>query len=144
MENPWRIPFDMKLPYLLTVCSSLCLAPLVFADDTPLAEQMSEMNDAYKAFRRTKDAVEGASQARTAQAILTKSMLETPELVKKMADGPDKAKALAKYRHMTGQLYVKLCEVEMAFLEGKIDDVPALIDELKDLKKKGHDQFMED
>lgn len=100
----------MKLPSFPAFCiASLSLLTFASADDTPLAEQMSEMNDAYKSFRRTKDAAEGAEHARAAQGFLTKSLAEVPALVSKMPDGPNKAKAVAKYRHMMGQLYVKLC-----------------------------------
>ena len=43
---------------------------------------------------------------------------------------------------MMGKLYVTLCEVEEAFLNGKIDEVAKLVERLKEQKKAGHDKFV--
>ena len=45
---------------------------------------------------------------------------------------------------MMGKLYVTLCEVEEAFLNGKIDEVAKIVDSLKEQKKAGHDKFVKD
>ena len=104
---------------------------------------MEAMNDAFKAFRRETDPVKGATQARLAQQAALKSAMEVPEMVKAMPEGPDKAKAQVAYHKMMGKLFVTLCEVEEAFLNGKIDDVAKIVDSLKEQKKAGHDKFME-
>lgn len=124
----------------------LLLSPAGAADkeETPLAKQMEAMNDAFKGFRRETDAVKGAAQAREAQQAALKSATEVPALLKAMPDGPEKAKALAQYRKMIGKLFVTLCEVEEAFLNGKIDEVAKIVEALKDAKKTGHDKFMEE
>jgi soluble cytochrome b562 len=113
-------------------------------DQTALGKQMETMNDAFKAFRRETDAVKGASQARDAQAAALKAAAEVPERVKEMPDGPEKTKALVSYRKMTGKLFVTLCEVEEAFLDGKIEEVAKIVDSLKEQKKSGHDKFMKE
>lgn len=129
---------------MLMVCASLVTAPVIHAEDTPLGKQMESMNDAYKAFRKETDPAKGAALAREAQEAVAKGFSELPELVKKMPEGPAKAKASAEYRKMMGKLYVALCEVEEAFLAGKIEDVAKIVESLKELKKSGHDKFMED
>ncbi|MCH7227821.1 cytochrome b562 [Haloferula sp. A504] len=114
------------------------------ADDTPLAEQMEILNDAYKAMRRTDDAAEGAKLAREAQAAVAKAFSMTPEFVEKGGHPAGKEKAMASYRMQTAQLLVVLCEIETAFLAEDLDKVKELITPLRESKKKGHDEFMED
>lgn len=130
------------IPTLLIV--ALGYAGAVRADDTPLGKQMEEFNDAYKAFRKEKDPAKGAELAREAQGALVKSFALEPEMVSKMPDGPEKSKALAAYRGMIAKTLATLCEVESAFLDGKVDQVAELVDALKDQKKTGHDRFMEE
>ena len=78
------------------------------------------------------------------QQALIKAMTELPEVVTKMPDGPEKAKAAAEYRKMIGLSFVAMCEVEEAFLAGKTDEVAEIVTKLKELKKAGHDKFMEE
>ena len=113
-------------------------------DQTALGKQMEAMNDAFKLLRRETDPVKGATQARDAQASALKSAAETPERIKEMPDGPEKAKALVAYHKMVGKLFVTFCEVEEAFLDGKIDEVTKIVDSIKELKKAGHDKFMKE
>ncbi len=122
------------------------LLPARAADEesTPLGKQMETMNDAFKAFRKETDPVKGAAQAREAQMAALKGATEVPETIKAMPEGPAKAKAFAAYRKMIGKLYVALCEVEEAFLNGKIDEVVTLVDSLKEMKKAGHKEFVKD
>ncbi len=105
---------------------------------------MESLDDAYKAFRKTEDVVKGAAMAREAQTHVSKGLELLPGMVAKMPEGPARAKASASYRLAMGRLYVKLCEVEQAFLENKLDKVAELVNDLKDLKKTGHNEFMED
>lgn len=124
----------------------LMLMPAGAADkeETELGKQMEAMNDAFKGFRRETDAVKGAAQARDAQQAALKSAMEIPAMLKAMPEGPEKAKALVEYRKMIGKLFVTLCEVEEAFLNGKIDEVAKIVETLKEFKKTGHDKFMEE
>jgi hypothetical protein len=134
----------MNYRTILMACAALVAAPVLMADDTPLAKQMEAMNDAYKAFRKETDPAKGAALAREAQAAVVKSLSESPAMLAKMPEGPDKAKASAAYRKMMGQLYVTLCEVEEAFLTGNTAEVAKLVEAMKEMKKSGHDKFMED
>jgi hypothetical protein len=45
---------------------------------------------------------------------------------------------------MMAKLLVSLCEVEEAFLNGKIDDVAKIVDDLKAQKKSGHEKFVKE
>jgi hypothetical protein len=113
-------------------------------EETPLGRQMESLDDAYKGFRREKDPAKGAMEARAAQEALAKSFAEIPEMVAKMPDGPAKAQASAEYRKMLGETYVTLCKVELAFLSGKVEEVAALVSDLKAQKKAGHEKFIEE
>ena len=139
-------PLRMKKQLLLLTCAVGFMMPLPGAaeEETPLGKQMEAMNDAYKAFRRETDPVKGAALARDAQQAALKSAAEIPSMLAKMPDGPEKAKAMAEYRKMIGKLFVSFCEVEEAFLAGKIEEVAKIVENLKELKKTGHDQFMEE
>jgi hypothetical protein len=114
------------------------------ADETPLAEQMSAMNDAYKAMRSEKDLTKGAALAREAQDAMIKSITETPEMLAAMADGPEKAKQAATYRKMMSNLILSLVDLELAFLEGDTAKVESLIASMREMKKEGHDAFIEE
>lgn len=113
-------------------------------EDTPLGEQMEILNDSYKALRRTEDAAEGAKLAREAQLAVIKGMTMTPEFVEKGGHPDGKEKAMVSYRKQMAQLVVTLCEVEEAFLAEDLDKVQELITPLKDSKKKGHEEFIEE
>ena len=136
-----------KRLFLLCCAASLIWLPAKAEeekDQTELGKHMEAMNDAFKAFRRETDAVKGAIQAREAEDALLKGMTEIPKLIKEMPEGPEKAKALVTYRKMTGKLYVTLCEVEEAFLNGKVEDVAKIVDSLKEQKKEGHQKFIKE
>jgi len=135
-----------KQLFLLGCAAGLMLIPARAQEKehTALGKQMEEMNDAYKAFRKETDPVKGAALAREAQTAVLKGATEVPELLKEMPESPEKAKALAEYRKMIGKLYVTLCEVEEAFLNGKIDEVAKIVDTLKEMKKAGHKKFMKE
>jgi soluble cytochrome b562 len=139
--------FRMRNYAMILSCAvGLLMVPSQAADEkhTVLHDQMEAMNDAFKAFRRETDPVKGATQARLAQQAALKSAMEVPELVTAMPEGPEKAKALLTYRKMMGKLLVTLCEVEEAFLDGKIEEVAKIVDSLKEQKKAGHDKFMDE
>lgn len=141
-------PRVMKRHLLLLGCAlALLIVPGQAAEEAKakvLHDQMELMDDAFKAFRKETDPVKGATQAREAQLAAIKCAGEVPEMVQAMPDGPAKAKAQVEYRKMIGKLIVTFCEVEEAFVNGKIEDVTKIVDALKEMKKAGHDQFMED
>lgn len=135
----------MKSRILLTACLVALTSPLhAEGGNEKLAEKMDFFNDAYKSFRREKDPAEGAKTAREAQKLIAATLLMTPDLVSKMPDGPDKVKAEAAFRRMMGEVFVLCCKIEEAYIAGDLKKVEELYDGLKDLKKVGHDKFMEE
>lgn len=125
-------------------CLACLVLPISAEEETPLGKQMEAFNDAYKAFRRETDPAKGAALAREAQQAVVKGLGELPSMLAKMPDGAAKSKAAAEYRRMMAKLLVSLCEVEEAFLDGKTDKVAEIVESLKEMKKAGHDKFMED
>jgi soluble cytochrome b562 len=139
-------PVRMKTRFFLMALAASLVLPLSADEktETPLGKQMESFNDAFKAFRKETDPAKCAALAREAQAAVVKTLTETPELVKKMADGPEKAKAAAEYRKMMGKVYVSLCELEEAYLNGKVEDANKILGSMREMKKAGHDKFMEE
>jgi soluble cytochrome b562 len=134
----------MNQRLLPAIFAAIFCATANAAEDPPLVKHMEQLDDAYKALRKTEDAAKGAELARDAQNAAVKTLGEIPTMISKMPDGPARDKAAATYRHMVGQLYVKLCEIEKAFLDNQLDRVAAIVEEIKELKKQGHNEFMED
>lgn len=135
----------MKKHFLsITFALSSLLLPVQAAPHSELENQMEALDDAFKGFRRETDPVKGAAQAREAQAASLKAFSELPAMVKAMPDGSEKEKASASYRKMMGKLLVVLCEVEEAFLAGNTEEVTKIVAAVREMKKEGHDQFMED
>ncbi len=129
---------------VLLGCMLGVMATMKAEDETPLGVQMEAMNDAYKAFRRETDPLKGAAMAREAQVAAIKATLETPTLVAEMAEGPEKVKAALSYRKMMAKVLTSLCEVEEAFIDGKMDEVAKIVDSLKSQKKDGHEKFIKE
>lgn len=129
---------------VLLSCMLGMVATVKAEEETPLGMQMEAMDDAYKAFRRETDPVKGAALAREAQVAAIKAALEIPTLVTGMPEGPEKVKAALNYRKMIAKLLTSFCEVEEAFIDGKIDEVAKIVDSLKSQKKDGHGQFIKE
>lgn len=135
----------MKTRFVLMALAACWVLPLHAEEkETPLGKQMEAFNQIFKAFRKESDPTKCASLARDAQAEVVKTLAETPELVKKMPDGPEKAKAAAQYRKMMGKVYVALCEAEEAYLAGNVEEAGKILGSMREMKKAGHDKFMED
>lgn len=123
---------------------SLALPFSVSADDeTPLGEQMDTMSSAYKKLRKAKTTKEKVELMRTAQKATLKSLEYLPMIFKDIKDEAEKAKATADYKKLTGQLFVKWCELEIAFMAEDQDKADEIIGQIKDLKKEGHEKYTE-
>jgi len=131
----------------LALVATLCLSqPMVGQEDkkeTPLGKQMEAMNDAYKAIKKETDPAKGAALARTAQDALVKSLVETPKIVAELPEA-DRAKATANYRTMIAKAFVSFSEIEEAFLAKDLEKVKTLVEGLREMKKEGHDKYMDD
>ena len=105
---------------------------------------MDAMNDAYKQIRREQDPAKGAALARDAQDAMIKAIGEVPKMLKDMPEGDDKAKALAGYRKAMGNLIGTLADMELAFLNNDLAKVQEIVQQMRDMKKEAHDQFIEE
>lgn len=109
-----------------------------------MIDLMEQVDDAYKAFRRETDPAKAIPQVQAAQSAFLQSMALLPPMVEKMPDGPAKAKSTATYRNMMAQSYLLLTRLELAFLEGDMDAVAAIVKEIREARKEGHNEFMEE
>ena len=127
--------------FIATSLAALALPAL--ADDTELGKKMDELNDHYKSIRREEDPAKGAVSAREAQKLIAASLEMEPAMLANVK-GPAKANALAMYRQLMGESYVILCKIEQAYLAKDMDKAAELYAQLKELRKVGHDKFVED
>jgi hypothetical protein len=135
----------MKKHFLfMTFALGSLLVPTHAAPHSELETQMEAVDDAFKGFRRESDPVKGAEQARAAQTATLKAIPELPAMVKAMPAGSEKDKASASYRKMMAKLLVVFCEVEEAFLAGNTEEVAKIVAAVREMKKEGHDKFMDD
>ena len=120
------------------------IAPIRAEEETPLAKQMEATSDAMKALAKETDPVKGAALARESQDSVIKGMALVPAMIEKMPTGAEKAKAIADYRKMMSQAAAIFCDIEIAFIDKKLDEVAKLVTDAKALKKKGHEKYIEE
>lgn len=127
----------------LAITSVLGLGMIVpvYADDTPLAEEMDVLSGSLKKLRKAETAAEKVDLVHAAQKSTIKSLQYSPMVFKDIKDEKEKAKATADYKRLIGLTYAKLCELEMAYLAGDEEKADEIKGELKDLKKDGHEKY---
>lgn len=137
--------------FLPVLAASLAFASPAMAheddhEDTPLGKAMEQSSKALKSLRKMdkSDWAGAAKAARTAADGARKAMEFEPALVKEMADGKEKTKAIADYRRMMGLSYAALCELEIAYLEEDQAKVDAAMKKIKAGKKEGHKKYTDD
>lgn len=114
-------------------------------EETPLGKEMEAINDSFKALSKEKDSAKGAALARQAQDGMLKGAAMVPDFITDMIpDAKEKEKAIADYRRLMGESFVVFCKIEIAFLEGKTEEVAKLVDSAKALKKEGHKKYIEE
>ncbi len=135
---------SMKSHWIWLACAALCTVSSLKAEESRLGKQMEIMAKSFKAIGKETDPAKGAALAREAQLATVAGMAEVPEMLAKMPDGQEKTKALANYRTMMAKALVAFCQMEEAFLAGNTTEVTKLVDEVKSLRKAGHDRYMEE
>jgi len=139
----------MKIPSIknlvfASVLSLGILAPVHADDDeTPLGEEMSTLSSSLKKLRRAETTEEKVELVQAAQKATLKSLEYLPMIFKDLKDEAEKAKATADFKMLVGKSFVKLCELEMAFMAGDEAKADEIKGQLKDLKKEGHDKYTE-
>lgn len=117
--------------------------PLRAEEHTELGKQMEAMNNAVKAMRKEADPVKGAELARQAQDAVLKAIAQVPETVGKLPEA-ERPKATASYRTMMGKVFVSFSEMEEAYIAKDLEKVKKISEELRTMKKSGHEHFMDE
>ena len=119
----------------------------VHAEDTPMEKEMSSMNKAYKALKKS---IELPDQ-KAANLKLIAEIKKTTEASAKLepktaADQPAAGKAafLEKYKAQMAEFSKEVAALEAAVNAGNTAAAKASFDKLNDLKKKGHEDFKKD
>ena len=140
-----KTEFIGKLFALGAMMGLVAIAPVkAEEEDTPLTGQMEEASGALKKLRRAPDFAAKAALAREGQAAILKSMEYLPAMFKSITDEAEKTKATADYKRLMGLTYAAFAELELAFLAEDEEKADEVIDKLKDLKKEGHNAYIED
>ena len=127
---------------LVAVIGFSFISPISADDDeTPLAEQMSEVSGSLKRLRRAESVDEKVALIHKAQVATLKGLEFLPAGFEKIKDAKEKAKMTAGYKKLTGQAYVLLCELEEAVLAEDEEKYDEVYDKLKDIKKEGHQAY---
>ena len=118
-----------------------------YAEDTPMEKEMSAMNKAYKALKKS---VEDPAK-KDENLKLIADIKKTTETTSKMepkttADQPAAGKAayLEKYKAQMDVFAKEVSALEAAVTAGNTAAAKASFDKLNDLKKKGHEDFKKD
>lgn len=139
-----KFNFSIKTLALVSVMGFGILAPVHADDDeTPLGEEMSTLSSSLKKLRKAETTEDKVALVHAAQTAALNSLKYLPMIFKDIKDEKAKAKATADYKMMSGQVYVKLCELEMAYLAEDEDKADEIKGQLKDLKKEGHEKYTE-
>lgn len=114
-------------------------------EDTPLAKKMDEVSGSLKMLRRAKDDyAECLKLVRAAQSQLLECFAYVPSLVETMPEGKAKETAIASYKKTLAASYQMLCDLEIAYLSEDQDKIDDAMDAVKDSRKRGHEEFMEE
>jgi hypothetical protein len=134
-----------KLFALGAMMGLVAIAPVRADDDeeTPLSEQMEDVSGALKGLRRAPDFAAKAELARKGQEAILGTLKYLPKMFEGM-DAKTKARSVADYKRMIGLTYSLFAELELAFLAEDEDKADEIVDKLKDLKKEGHEAYVED
>lgn len=113
-------------------------------EDSVLHEKMEQVNRSLKLLRRAGDDYEkAAGLVQEAQAVMLECFPLVPYQVEKMPDGKEKSVAIANYKKLMAESYKRLCDLELAYFSGDIDKIDDALDEVKDSRKDGHEEFIE-
>lgn len=139
-----KFTFSIKTLALASVMSLAMLAPANADDDeTPLGKQMEILSGSLKKLRKAETTEDKVALVLAAQAATIKTLAYLPMVFLDLKDEKEKAKATSGYKMLVGQTYVKLCQLEMAYLAGDEDKADEIKGQLKDLKKEGHEKYTE-
>ncbi|QNN22747.1 hypothetical protein HED60_10870 [Planctomycetales bacterium ZRK34] len=140
-------------PWVLTLALIAVALPLGLSnglradEDSPIAKEMEAINSNYKQLRRaarTKNFPDDTPKMLQEMQMATlKGMHMEVPLVKKMAASKQTEEMVA-FKKMLKKQLVTLIDMEIAYMEGRVDDLAEGVSELGSIKSDGHDRFTED
>lgn len=130
------------LPFTLV----LALGATAFGEDTPMEKEMSAMNKAYKALKKSiEDPAQKAENLKQIEIIKKTTEASTKLDPKTAADkGAGKAAFVEKFKAQMADFAKEVAKLEAAVNAGNAAEAKATFDKLNDLKKKGHEEFKKD
>lgn len=135
------------LKHLTPLAIVLSLGVTAFAEDTPMEKEMSAMNKAYKALKKSvEDPAAKAENLKLIAEIKKTTEASTKLEPKTAADQPAASKPayLEKYKAQMAAFAKEVAALEAAVTAGNTAAAKASFDKLNDLKKKGHEDFKKD
>ena len=143
----------MRNPLIIFAIAALMIggglsAPAASSDDTPLQESMGALNSGLRSFRRALKADSPDKEAALRQVIAMQaathtSKLETPE--KAAALSTEEGRELTKgYRKDLIEMQQELLKLEVLILDEDYKAADGSIRRLMEMKKAGHDKYIED
>ena len=138
---------------LLLLAGLLVAAPFtatrfaLAAEDTELAKQMEEMDDAQKSLRKSlKDPATNAASLETLtklQQLTVTSKALTPAKAAQVPEG-ERAKFVAGYRKDMAGLLAAYAQIEVAILDGDNAKAEELFKGLKKIEDDGHEKYSDE
>jgi len=137
---------------ILTLAAFFLALPLIEADShgggdhdhTPLEDQMSAMNKAWRSIRRQiKDPAKNESTIALVQKVKVaaeKSVKMTPILAKEM-EGAEKKKFMEGYSKAMKRTVGLISDLEAALKAGDNAKAEEIVGKLNDARKKGHEKY---
>ena len=135
---------------LSCLCISAALPNGSQVEDSPLAESMSELNSSLRKFRKalkgdSPDQATALAELLKMQSAAHASKLETPDKAKAAGLSAADARSMTTdYRKALISCEKALLDLEVLILDEKFSEVDVAIRGLLEMKKGGHDKFIED
>jgi len=143
----------MRTSITLLSCVTLAFSVGITAsakpvDDTPLQESMGSLNSGLRSFRKALKAETPDQEAALAQIVAMQSATQISKVqvpVKAESMSAEDGRALTKgYRMDLIELQRELLKLELLILEEDYKAADGSIRRLMEMKKAGHDKYMED
>jgi superfamily I DNA and RNA helicase len=135
------------LKYITPLALVLTLGFTAHAEDTPMEKEMSSMNKAYKALKKSlEDPAQKAENLKLIAEIKKTAEASAKMEPKTTADQPAAGKAayLEKYKAQMAAFSKEINALEAAVNAGNAAAAKASFDKLNEMKKKGHEDFKKD
>jgi hypothetical protein len=143
-----RIISTLLLCSIATLCVTLTSSAQDDDAETPLVESMSELNSSLRSFRKAlkgeaPDKEAALTKILSMQAAIQISKLEVPEMASEMESEAGRSLTIS-YRKDLIETQKELLSLEALILDGDFKAADGSIRRLLQMKKAGHDKYIED